>query len=225
LQPPTLDALLPDATSSQRWRDAQRLEAFAGEVRVNRIRLIAILIFYTRHLIDVYVAKTAAAGGRYHTTETLIVQARAAIAVRLHWRLSARRVGEATKFIAVAWDLAMVTAICAAAGGAKTPLVLLYFVIIATAPLRLSLRLVYFATIGAGVCYLLLLAYYAWYLVGWDRYYSTPELQIPRSEQAIFVLSLVACGVLAGQVVRQARRLVIGYPVAIAQEHAQPGEG
>lgn len=198
----------------QQWIDAQRIEQFAGEIRVNRIRLAAIVVFYVRHLIDVYVAKQQAAGGTYHLAVTTIVVAWTLFATTLHWRLARRRIGEATKFIAAGCDLLMVTAIAVAAGGARTPLVLLYFVIIATAPLRLSLPLVYFTTIGSCLCYLFLLAYYAWYVVGFDRYYATPALQIPRSTEAIFALSLIACGVLAGQVVRQARRLTIGHPVS-----------
>jgi hypothetical protein len=205
----------------QDWIDAQRIEQFAGEVRVNRFRLAAIVVFYARHLIDVYIAKAPAATERYHAIVTGIVVAWATMAVVLHWRLSRRRVGETTKFIVVAWDLIMITAICALAAGPKAPLVLLYFVVIATVPLRVSLQLVWFGTVGAGLCYLLLLAHYAWYVVGFENYYATPELQIPRAHQAIFVLALIACGVLAGQVVRQARRLAVGYPVSVAEQRAE----
>jgi hypothetical protein len=194
------------------------MEAFAGEVRVNRIRLAAILVFYVRHLIDVYVANAPGATGSYHLIVTAIVIAWTGMAVAMHWQLSSRRIGPRTRFLAVGWDLIMVTAMCVAAGGPQTPLVLLYFVIIATAPLRLSLPLVYFATIGAGVLYLLLLAYYAWYRIGFERYYATPELQIPRAHQAIFVLSLIVCGVLAGQMVRQARRIAMGYGVSVGTD-------
>lgn len=219
MPPPTLDS--PAGYISRRWLDAARLEGFAAEVRVNRIRLAAILVFYARHLIDVYVARIPAAMGQYHTVVTGIVIAWTAMAVVLHWRLSRRQFGARTKFVTVGWDLLMVTAIAVAAGGPKTPLILLYFVLIATAPLRVSLPLVWFASIGAAVAYLLLLAYYAWYLIGFDKYYATPELQIPRSHEVIFVLSLVVCGVLAGQMVRQARRLAAGSPVSLSGERAE----
>jgi hypothetical protein len=43
-------------------------------------------------------------------------------------------------------------------------------------------------------------------------------LRIPRSHEAIWILSLGVAGLLAGQVVRQMRRVCIGYPVAMGQE-------
>src|SRR5439155_24109688 len=96
--------------------------------------------------------------------------------------------------------LLMVTRLCAIAGGPQTPLVLLYFAVIASAPLRLSLRLVY-ATTGAAILgYLFLLGYYAWWLIGFHKYYATPELRIPRSTEAITALALLVTGVFAGQV-------------------------
>jgi hypothetical protein len=128
-------------------------------------------------------------------------------------------------YASVAWDAAMITCICVLTGDARTPLVLLFFVLIATAPLRLDLRLVYAATAGAILGYLFQLACYAWYVVGYTKYYATPALRIPRSHEAIVVLALLVTGLLAGQCVRQARRLVMRYPVAIASEATAAGEG
>ena len=65
--------------------------------------------------------------------------------------------------------------------------------------------------------YLALLAWYAWVAIGFDRYYATPDLRIPRSQEAITVLSMMVVGLLAGQCVRQAQRLVTGYPATVAQ--------
>jgi hypothetical protein len=206
----------PD-TPPDPWPVARRIEEWAGEIRVNRIRLIAIAVFYARHLVDVYLRHDAARTGRYHIAVTNIVVVWAIAGILLHQLLIRRRVPPWLKFFSTGFDLLMITSIGLLAGGPhKTPLVLLYFVIIACAPLRLSLSLVWFATLGSSVCYLLLCAYYAWGLVGWTKYYSTPELQIPRANEAIMVLSLGAAGLLAGQVVRQMRRLVEGYPVTIA---------
>jgi hypothetical protein len=39
-------------------------------------------------------------------------------------------------------------------------------------------------------------------------YYATPTLQIPRSHEIIVLLTMGVTGLLAGQVVRQARRMV-----------------
>ena len=42
----------------------------------------------------------------------------------------------------------------------------------------MSLRLVYVTTAAAMFGYLFLLGFYAWYLVGFHKYYATPELRI-----------------------------------------------
>ena len=72
------------------------------------------------------------------------------------------------------------------------------------------------ASVGQRVGYLFLLGYYAWYLVGFHRYYETPELRIPRSEEAITLIALLVAGLFAGQTVRQARRLAEGSGVTVA---------
>jgi hypothetical protein len=38
----------------QVWADARRLEAQAGEVRLNVIRLVGLAVFYAHHLVNVY---------------------------------------------------------------------------------------------------------------------------------------------------------------------------
>src|SRR5262249_59555100 len=90
----------------------------------------------------------------------------------------------------------------------------LYFLIIGSAPLRLSLRLVYVTTLGAMAGYVLFLGYYKYFLVGVERYAADPN-RLSRTDQAIFILALGAAGLLAGQMVRQARRLVLGYSIDV----------
>ncbi len=199
------------------WRDTQRLESWAGETRLNLIRLVAIAVFYGRHLIE---AMASPAGspvrGAYHAQVTCLCLLWASGAVVMHMRLARRRMDIWLKYAATGYDAVMITGLCALAGGPKTPLVLLYFPLIAAAPLRLSLRLVYVATGCAIAGYLILLGHYAWYVVGFRKYYSTPELRIPRSQEAIWLLAMLVCGVLAGQVVRQMHRMTARYPVAAA---------
>jgi hypothetical protein len=191
-------------------------------VRVNLVRLVAIVLFYGRHLVEIFlVPPSTPAAVEYHTRVTWLVGLWAAMVIYMHWRLSGRRVPPHLKYVAVAWDAVVITLLCAIAGGPRTPLVLLYFPLVATAPLRLSLRLVYVATAAAMLGYLCVLGHYAWYVVGFRKYYATPELRIPRAHEAIMLLSLLVCGLLAGQMVRQARRLATGYPVSVVADEPQ----
>jgi hypothetical protein len=209
----------PPAVPPDPWDDVRRLEEWAGEVRVNLIRLTGIVLFYGRHVVEYLLASPGDyVRGPYHLRVTWVAAAWAAAVLLVRHQLARRIVPPWLKFATTAWDLFLVTVLCMIAGGPRSPLVLLLFLVIAMSPLRLSLRLVYATTAGAILSYLCLLAYYAWFKIGREKYYSTPELRIPRSDEAIHVLALLVAGLLAGQVVRQVRRIAGGYPVAVARE-------
>src|SRR5438067_1361752 len=116
------------AVDDANWQDTRRVEVWAGELRVNLVRLIAIVLFYGRHLIEFFLADAnSPVRGAYHVRVTIIVIAWAAVAVLLHLALSRRRMPENLKFAVVGFDLLMTTLLCAIAGGPRTPLVLIYF--------------------------------------------------------------------------------------------------
>src|SRR3954452_25093099 len=104
-------------SGDMRWDDAARVEGWAGETRVNVLRLLAILLFYGRHLIDVFLSPAdSPARGHYHVVVTAIAVAWAAAAVVLHVWLSRRWLPPWLKYAAVGWDALMITLICVAAG-------------------------------------------------------------------------------------------------------------
>ena len=67
-----------DSPTTDRWDEVRRVEQWAGEVRVNLIRLTGIVLFYGRHLADYALAPadsptlstssivSFATRGRYH---------------------------------------------------------------------------------------------------------------------------------------------------------------
>jgi hypothetical protein len=200
------------------WHATQRIESWAGEVRVNMIRMIGIALFYGRHFFDVML-NPGAVDQAYHHRVTAVAVIWAVAAMALHWLLVRRRYCPPTlHYATIAFDAFMIALLCTIAGGPRTPLMLLFFPLIAMAPLRLSLPVVYASTVAAAGGYLIVVAYYAWYEIGIERYYSTPHLRIPRSEQAIYVLAMIVTGLLAGQMVRQARRIARGPHLQIAAE-------
>jgi hypothetical protein len=209
--------MLPD-----RWDDARRVEAWAGETRVNLIRAIALVVFYAHHLLNVYVFKdptlgTEAQRSVFHGKVTAIVLAWAVGVFVLHLCLFRRYVPPVLPFVAVGWDLVLVSLLVGAAPeGPRSPLIFLYFVVVASSPLRMSLPVVWFTTFGTMVAAVLLMGYYVLFQIGgFAAYYSNEKARIPHASEVIFLLAIGACGLLAGQVVRQARRLVRGYPVIV----------
>jgi hypothetical protein len=101
----------------------------------------------------------------------------------------------------------MATMLLVILGGPKSPMVILYFLIIASSALRLSLRLVWAATFACLLAWL--------FLLGYTKIYLSAELQPARTAQIQLALGMGAAGLMAGQMVRQARRIAIGYPVTV----------
>jgi hypothetical protein len=205
--------------NADRWQDARRVEGWAGEARVNLIRVAAILAFYGHHLANVYVFEDEpAVQGAYHAVVTMLVIAWTAAAAVLQLCLTRRWVPPSLKYVSTLLDVVLTTVLVAVSpDGPRSALTVLYFLIIASAALRLSLPLVYVAALAAMGAYVLLLGHYTYFVIGAERYYERRDLRVPRSQEIILLLALGAAGILAGQTVRQARRLVRGYDVIVAE--------
>ncbi len=195
------------------WNAAQRLEGLAGEVRVNLIRLAAIVAFYGHHLVNVFViGDNPALKGDYHVVVTSLVLAWALTVLIVHYCLMRRWIPEALKYVVTAWDLLLITTLLMVGGDARSMLAVLYFLVIVAAPLRLSLSLVWMATLGSMAGYAFFLGYVRW------RLELPIEQRLSRPQQVVFLLALGAAGLFAGQFVRQCRRLVHGTPVPVQEE-------
>lgn len=178
------------------------IEAWAGEVRVNLIRLAALTAFYCYHLLNVFVINDdPTLLGRFHQTVSLVVFIWAVGAVLLHVLLAHRIMLPALPLIVIAWDIVLVTALLCVCETPQSTLVTAYFLIIASASLRFSLPPVYLSAVGSLVGYLVFLGYARFVLQVPD------ELRVPRTNQFLFGIALVVASLLAGQSVRQARRI------------------
>lgn len=193
--------------SSFLWQRLRRAESRAGEVRVNLVRLATLTIFYAYHLIHFYLfAGSAEIGLAAHLRITAAVFAWVGLGVISYFTHLSPHPAPWLKYCVTFGDLVLATALVAALGGPQSVFVGLYLIIVAATPLRLSLRFVYATTAGAMVAYLVALGYYAWVQVGWSIYYTNSAVRVPRSQEGAFLLMLVAAGLFAGQVVRQAQR-------------------
>jgi hypothetical protein len=198
--------------SEDQWADAQRIESWAGEVRVNLIRLAATIAFYGHHLLNVYFFQDdKSLQGSYHSAVTALVLAWSIAVLALYLCLSRRWVPPALKYLATGWDIILVTALLIVTREPKSMLAVLFFLGIAAAGLRLSLPRVYAATLGSMAAYGFFLGYVRYWL-------EVPAAdRLSRPNQVVFLLALGTAGILTGQVVRQARRVLCGYPVTVVE--------
>ena len=200
------------AQTSAPWTAATGAELWAGEVRVNLFRLISIAGFYVHHLVDYYWAHVEFPR-HYHLVVTGIAAAWALGAAALHMGLARRWNPPYLKYGALWWDSFMTTTLLVFSGGPRSPFIALLFLVIATAPLRLQLKVVWVATILAIVSY--------GFVCGHSRW-MPPDWRVSTREHVIVVLALVGAGVLAGQSVRQARRLALDYGDRLRPEELEP---
>lgn len=192
------------------------LESWAGEVRVNLIRLVGLLIFYAHHLIQYHLIKDDPwRTVEYHQAVTALAVAWGGMVALIHLVLSRQQGNQMLarykpwmKYAITVMDLIFIYSLVGLHHeGARGPMVLTLFLVIAAAPLRLSLRLVYVAALGAMLTYMLLIGT-GYFMLGSERYYAVENIRrVPRPTQAIMILCLGGAGLFAGQVVRQARRL------------------
>lgn len=197
-------AVTEEFSEDAAWAAAGRVEAWAGEIRVNLIRLIAIVVFYGHHLLNVHVFK-ADLPPHYHFAVSALSGAWIFAGLALHAALSRRWNPVWLRYAAVAFDALMIGSILLVSDGPRGPFFMLLFPLIATACLRVDLRLVWTATALAILAYGI--------ACGHDRWVrKRPDAdRVPRRQQVIVVLALAGAGFLAGQAVRQTRRLAREY--------------
>jgi hypothetical protein len=192
------------------WTAALRVETWVGELRVNVIRLAAIAAFYGHHLFNRYVLKHEIPPG-YTAAVTALALAWAVGALAIHIALTNHWMPTGLRFAAVGFDSLLVSSLLLLSEGPRSPLVGLLFLVIASSPLRMDLRVVWTATLLALLSYAFVCGHAKW---------KRPEWQVPRRQQVIVALALSAAGFLAGQSLRQARRLAQDYAERVRPEEA-----
>ncbi|MEZ6135129.1 MAG: hypothetical protein R3C53_09490 [Pirellulaceae bacterium] len=191
-----------------RWEELCGREAAVGEGRLNLIRLFAILPFYAYHLINFYWIDPGSIELAFHIQVSALVLAWSCEVVLLYyWGRRRWLMHPQVQYMAVGWDIIMISVLLMLCQRPAGALVMLYLLVIASSSMRLSLTCVYFATLACVAGYLFALGQYVFFDVGYLAYYATPELRLSRNEQIQVILTILATGFVAGQVVRQAKRL------------------
>jgi len=203
------------------WFIVSRWEEFEGEGRANLLRAVGLAAFYAVELLNYHGLRLGAlqippvVNRPFHLAMTMLVLAWAMLCLGV---LLCRKNGifpEWLKFLSTGCDLVLLTSVLTLADGPRSPLLVVYLLIIVLAALRFSLPLIWFATGGAIAGYLFLLGNARWgpAVEGWER----GDLTVPRYYQLIFVLALVLTGVVLGQVIRRVRALAEDYSRRLTQ--------
>lgn len=213
----------PDVASADwQWFVVGRWQEYAGEARANLLRIVAIGAFYVVELVQFHIINQGAEEGLpFHRTATAVAVAWTLLALGVLLCLRRQIFPPALKYISTGCDLLLLTclalAVAGPTGGPNSPLVLIYFLIIALAGLRFSVPLVWTATLGSMLAYLTLIGaadmqgHGAWF----DADHATPPV-----EQLMSLLSLGLVGVIVGQVVRRVRAIALEFRRRMEQVQA-----
>ena len=195
----------PDISSGQwQWFVVGRWQEFAGEARANLLRIVAVGAFYTVELINYHVVGQG--DEDFHRSATAVAVAWTLLALGVLTCLRRQIFPPALKYISTAVDIGLLTCLAMAVtgptGGPASPLVCIYFLIIALAALRFSLPLVWMATLGSMAGYLSLVAVAD--LRDHGQWFDADHA-VPIVEQLMILLSLCLTGIIVGQVIRRVR--------------------
>jgi hypothetical protein len=204
----TADPKSGGAGHDRQWFIVSRWQEYEGEARANLLRIVGIAAFYIIELINhggrigtLQLPKVS--DDRFHASVTALAVAWTMVALVTLVCLRRQFFPAALKFVTTACDLVLLTAVLTIAHGPRSPLVVVYFLIIALAALRLNLQLMWMTTIGSMAGYL--------FLVGYADYWASADraelIRVPRYYQLIVLVALALAGIVLGQVIRRVRAM------------------
>jgi hypothetical protein len=213
-------------TSGQNWFIAQRWQAYEAESRANLLRICAVGLFYLVHLWTYFssqgklpnfgilqLADAGVIGRQFHIAMTLLAVAWALFALAILILLQQNFFPRWLPYASTAFDIVLLTCVVCLGDVARSPLIVGYFLILILAALRLSLPLIWFATVTSGLGYLCVLG-----VAKWPQVFGIAKLfgadhsdgRVPRYHEVIVMLAILFAGMLLGQVIRRVRRLATG---------------
>jgi hypothetical protein len=204
--------IMTSEANAKAWHITGRWQEYEGESRANFLRVIALAAFYVVELVNYYgirlgsleLKPVTGVDERFHLAATALTVLWVSVGLGIMFSLRNRYLPPWLKFASTAADLVILTFLLLLADGPRSPLTIGYLLVIGLSGLRFALPLVWFATGGSLISYLVILANARWY---------RPALRVPYYHEAIMALAVLLMGILLGQIVRQVR--------AIANDFAQ----
>lgn len=192
-----------DRFRSDDWFVVGRAHQYVTEQRIGWIRIAAIPLLYSIHLLQYLFAESVTQiEQRFH----LIVSCLTAgwmlfaiiVLVALYRKVFPRYLG----WYSTAVDLLAVIGVSALGSAAQSPMISVLFLIIISTALRFDVRLVWCTTAGALIGYLTLLG------IGDEGEWFDSQHTVDPAAQGITLASLLLAGIFCGQVVRRVKAIV-----------------
>jgi hypothetical protein len=181
------------------WHVASRRQEFSGEIHAALLRSCLVVIFYSVQLIHYLSLPSPGAAERYfHRSATYVSAAWLMISLTTFIALRSGFLPAFLKYVTTSLDLSLVTLLSWLGTGTRSPLIAVFFLVVALAVLRFRVGLVWFATVGSMIGYMFLVA------TGDKKWFDT-EHETPIIVQAVTLCSLASVGVVLDQAIRSLR--------------------
>ncbi len=202
------------------WHVTARLAALRGEERANALRVLGVTVFYAIEVLNyrglaigpIQVPSVEGVDATFHAASTALAVAWMAVAAAVLVAVKNRIFPPVLQYVSTGADLMLLTGVLMLADGPKSPMLLVLFLVVVLAGLRLSPALVAYATGGAVMSYLFVLGEVA---------QRRPDLRVPPHWQITTVAALVLCGVVVWSILAQVRRAVEAY-AALRRREEEP---
>ena len=190
-------------SSDRQWFIVSRWHEFSGEARANLLRVLAIIVFYG---IQLYQRPGTPNGttAEFHRQATLIAVSWSLVGLAVLLCLQRRIFPSVLKYVVTTFDVALLTVLTMLAGGPTSPLIHVYYLIIALGALRMSVGLTWYSTLACMVGYLAVVGHA-------DKVWFDAEHTTPVVHQLMMLACLALTGVVIGQVVRQQKSMAEAY--------------
>jgi hypothetical protein len=206
------------ANIDRQWFIVSRWQQYDGEMRANLLRIAGIATFYLIHLVNYHrwfgLPGIEGATPKFDEMVTSLAVAWVLTALAVQLALVRHVFPGAMKFVTTTVDIWLLTLVIGVCDGPQSPLVVGYFLILAVAALRFSLRLVWLATIECLAGYAALVIY--------AEHFATRDKTVPRHAQMIFLAAILIAGVTMGAVVRRVRRLAFDFAQRVEDQQESP---
>lgn len=187
------------------WHIASRWQEHEGEMRSALLRSILVASFYAVQLVHFLSLQQIADSDRmFHRQVTFAAVAWLFLSLAVFIALKGGFMPPLLKYVTTAIDLALVTLLAWLGHGSSSPLVMALFLVLVLSAIRFRIGLIWFASLGAMTCYMILVA-------SSDKTWFDTDHTTPILTQAITLCSIGATGMVLGQIVRASRMMATAF--------------
>ena len=215
--------LTDSQADAKAWFAASQWSAFKGEMRVNQLRLAAIVVFYLTHLfhymgLDQFLGLPAVnsiipenQAVPFHQAVTAMAVAWLCVVAAVRTCLSVPYFPAALPYISTTMDTLLLSILLYATRGPASAMVGVYFLIIAMAGLRFKVRLVWCAVAASA------LGYRGLFMTPWIGPPILKFQSYPYYQRSLLVLCLVVMGLVQSGIIMQVRAMANDYKKFLAE--------